>query len=296
MSKILDIDPVTRIEGHLAVRVQIENGVVTDAFCSGEMFRGFEEILRGRHPLDAQQITQRICGVCPIEHGVASALAQDDAYRITPARNGVLERNIVQAANYLHSHIIHFYGLCGVDFLDVTAILDYKGNDGGMQQLRDWVQKQIDSKVYLPAAPFLPRYDANYLADKALNIELLKHYTEGLEIRRLCHELGALYGGKFPHMASIVPGGMSQTIDAGIITYSNGLMKKIKDFVVNKYVPDVVPVPGAFPQYWKTGGGRHNFLAYGVFPEPGTGKHLLPPGAIINDKFSPLDSSRITED
>ncbi|MCS7008762.1 MAG: nickel-dependent hydrogenase large subunit, partial [Chthoniobacterales bacterium] len=151
MSKILDIDPVTRIEGHLAVRVQIENGVVTDAFCSGEMFRGFEEILRGRHPLDAQQITQRICGVCPIEHGVASALAQDDAYRITPARNGVLERNIVQAANYLHSHIIHFYGLCGVDFLDVTAILDYKGNDGGMQQLRDWVQKQIDSKVYLPA-------------------------------------------------------------------------------------------------------------------------------------------------
>ena len=108
MAKKINIDPVTRIEGHLAVSVEVDDGRVTQAYCKGEMFRGFEAILKGRDPLDAQQITQRICGVCPISHGIASVLAQDQAYSIVPAENGRLVRNLILGANFIQSHIIHF--------------------------------------------------------------------------------------------------------------------------------------------------------------------------------------------
>ncbi len=115
MSKKITIDPITRIEGHLAVSIEVEANKITRAFSKGEMFRGFELILKGRDPLDAQQITQRICGVCPVSHGTASILAQDDAYGIVPPKNGRLLRNLILGANYIQSHIIHFYHLAALD-------------------------------------------------------------------------------------------------------------------------------------------------------------------------------------
>ena len=121
MARSVKIDPITRIEGHLAFHVEVAANRVVEAFCSGEMFRGFEVILKGRHPLDAQQITQRICGVCPISHGIASVLAQDVAYQVVPPRNGILLRNLVQAGNALMSHIIHFYHLSALDFIDIRS-------------------------------------------------------------------------------------------------------------------------------------------------------------------------------
>ena len=142
MAEIM-IDPITRIEGHLAIRVETEANRVTKAYSSGEMFRGFEVILRGRDPLDAQQITQRICGVCPISHGTASILAQDDAYGITPPRNGRLARNLILGANYIQSHIIHFYHLSALDFVDIAAITKYTGNDPALSGLKDWVVSQV---------------------------------------------------------------------------------------------------------------------------------------------------------
>ena len=295
MAKTLSIDPVTRIEGHLSVRVEVEKGQVSEAYCSGEMFRGFEVLMRGRHPMDAQQITQRICGVCPIEHGVTSALAQDAAYGVRPPPNGVLLRNIVQATNFLASHITHFYILSAVDFVDVTAILSYAGKDSGMNELRDWVKAQIASKVYLPAAPFLPRYDTKYLDDKEANLGLLKNYLEALDMRRLCHQMGAIFAGKIPHMASIIPGGMSQSIDAQNISAAESLLERIKDFINEKYIPDVVAVAGKFPEYWKMGRGVGNFLAYGAFPEDGD-RLLLPGGTLMGGTFSPVDPTKITED
>ncbi len=136
MAKILNLDPVTRIEGHLAVRVEVNEGRVTDSFVSGEMYRGFEVILQGRDPLDAQQIMQRICGVCPVEHALASVFAQDQAYGVTPPPNGRLLRNLIGAANYLHNHITHFYLLSAVDFVDIAGILGYAGGDAGMNELK----------------------------------------------------------------------------------------------------------------------------------------------------------------
>ncbi len=297
MANTISIDPVTRIEGHLAVRVDVSQGKVTDAFCAGEMFRGFEQIMRGRHPMDAQQITQRICGVCPLEHGVASAMAQDVAYGVQPSYNGTLMRNIVQAANFLHSHILHFYVLSAVDFIDVTAILSYGGKDAGMHELRDWVKAQIESKVYLPAAPFLPRYDANYLESKDANLGLLKNYLKALDVRRTCHELAALFAGKVPHMATIVPGGMTQRVDASKIAAAQGFMDTIRPFIEQCYLPDVLAVAKAFPDYWKLGAGVGNFLSYGVFPEAmAQDKKLFCGGTVIEGKFAGLNTGLIRED
>ena len=106
MPRTVVIDPITRIEGHLGIRVEVEDGVVREAYSSGESYRGFEQILVGRAPLDAQHITQRICGVCPIEHGVAANLAQEMAFGAGPTPNGLLLRNIIAAANFIQSHIL----------------------------------------------------------------------------------------------------------------------------------------------------------------------------------------------
>ena len=136
MKNTISISPLTRIEGHLAVHAKTEttaNGKnkkearVSEACCEGELFRGFETILKGRDPLDAQQITQRICGVCPIPHGIASIQAQEMAYGIKPTHNGRLLQNLILAANYLHSHILHFYQLSALDFVDVKAVLPIQG-------------------------------------------------------------------------------------------------------------------------------------------------------------------------
>jgi ferredoxin hydrogenase large subunit/hydrogenase large subunit len=297
MSKMLDLDPVTRIEGHLAIRVAVEGGKVVDAFSCGEMFRGVETIVRGRHPMDAQQITQRICGVCPIEHGIASVRAQDQAYGVKPPPNGRLLRNIIGAANYLHSHLAHFYLLSAVDFVDVTAILGYAGKDSGMMELRDWVKQQVESKVYLPAAPFLPRYETKYLDDKEANLGLLKNYLSAMDVRRTCHELGALFAGRMPHVASLIPGGVSQTLDAQRIAAAEAYLGKIRAFVEQCYIPDAFAVTAKFPEYWSMGRGCQNFLAYGCFPEnDAETEKLTPAGVLIDGRLTELDIAQITED
>ena len=136
MSKTITLSPVTRIEGHLGVKVDIEDGKVARAYVSGEMFRGFETLLRGRDPLDAQYITQRICGVCPIEHGIASVQAQDMAYNLTLPDNGRIVRNLTQAANFIASAVTHFYLLSALDFVDVAMVTEYQGKDRGLLDLQ----------------------------------------------------------------------------------------------------------------------------------------------------------------
>ena len=138
MSKTIDINPLTRIEGHLAIKIEVESNQVVNAFSSGEMFRGFEMILKGRDPMDAQQITQRICGVCPTAHGHASNRALDDTFGITPPDNGRLLRNMILGANYIQSHILHFYHLAALDYVDITAILQYEGNSPQLNKVKKW--------------------------------------------------------------------------------------------------------------------------------------------------------------
>ncbi|HQL84054.1 MAG TPA: nickel-dependent hydrogenase large subunit, partial [Spirochaetota bacterium] len=118
MAKVL-IDPITRIEGHLSIEIDVQNGKVVDAKSIGDMFRGFERIFVGRNPLDANQLSQRICGVCPISHGIASSKCLEGAFGIKPNNNGRILRNMMLGANYLHSHLIHFYHLAALDYVDI---------------------------------------------------------------------------------------------------------------------------------------------------------------------------------
>jgi len=245
MISTLTLSPVTRIEGHLAIHAEIEpiasgeqstrpagepaaassrpaadkqagskKGCrVKEAHCEGEMFRGIEKILEGRDPLDAQQITQRICGVCPISHGMASILAQQNAYGLKPTHNGRLLQNLIQGANYLQSHILHFYHLAALDFVDVKAILKYSGSDRLLGKLKAWVEQAVARKDVFPAAPFLPRYERDYVQDVGVNMSLLSHYVQALDMRRICHEMAAVFGARLPHSTAIVPGGCTQVPD-----------------------------------------------------------------------------------
>ena len=290
MSNTILLDPVTRIEGHLAVKVEVDNHRVTQAFVSGEMFRGFEQILRGRDPLDAQHITQRICGVCPVEHGVASVLAQEDAFGITPPSNARLVRNLMQAANFIMSHITHFYLLSALDFVDVAAVVNYSGNDPGLGSLRDWAKGQVSSKSVLPVAPFMPRYAAKYLQDAEANYTALRHYLDAFEMRTLAQQIGAIFAGKLPHAATLTPGGVTENVSALKIAQFRSKLTRLQTFINTAYLPDVMAVAGAFPEYFQTGAGLGNYLSYSAFPEgEGTTRQFFPGGVLMQGKLQPVD-------
>ncbi len=297
MAKTVTIDPLTRIEGHLAIRLEIEGGRVGKAFSSGEMFRGFEVILRGRHPMDAQQITQRICGVCPISHGTASVLAQDEAYGLKPPPNGRIVRNMILGANYIQSHLIHFYQLSALDFVDIAAITQYCGNDPALREMKEWVVNQTTSNVLYPAAPFLPRYEAHYLEDKDINISAIKHYVDALEMRAIAHQMAAIFCGKIPHATTLVPGGVTEHVTADKIASFQSRLKKLQTFIDECYIPDVLALADAFPEYLQNGTGCKNFLAYGVFPEdPDYSKNLFSEGVLMEGQLQNFAQTQIREE
>ena len=151
MSQIL-IDPVTRIEGHFKVEAKVEDGVVKDAKSSGTLFRGIELILKGRDPRDAQQITQRICGVCPTSHSIAATLNLDSAFGIAGKipDNGRILRNLVLGAAHLSDHILHFYHLAALDYVDVTKVAAYEGKDPGLNSVKAFIERG-------ELGPFVPR-------------------------------------------------------------------------------------------------------------------------------------------
>jgi ferredoxin hydrogenase large subunit/hydrogenase large subunit len=297
VSRTIEVSPVTRIEGHLSVKVELDADRVTQAFVSGEMFRGFEQILRGRDPLDAQHITQRICGVCPVEHGMASVYAQEMAYGLAAPDNGRITRNLVQAANFIMSHITHFYLLSALDFVDVAAIVGYPGRDRGLQELQGWVKAQLASKAVVPVAPFLPRYAANYLKDAEANYGALRHYLDALELRTVAHKMGAVFAGKLPHAASLVPGGITEQVNALNVLQFKGFLDRLRAFIDEAYLPDVLAVARAFPDYFSLGKGCGNFLSYGVFPESSDGRaKFFPAGVLVGGTLKAFDPEAITED
>lgn len=293
MGNRINIDPISRIEGHLAIHLDIEGGVVNHAECGGEMFRGFEVILKGRDPLDAQQIAQRICGVCPASHGIASILAQDMAYGITPPANGRLLRNIIHGANFIQSHITHFYQLSAMDFIDIASVLDYTGDDETMNRVKQWVKAELKSNKIFPATPFLPRYQGEYLK----NVSAVQHYLKAYEMRQMLHQAGCEFGGKLPHVPAFVPGGVTSKITSVQIASCISKLKTIKHFIETAFYEDLVSVSKHFPDYFKIGKGPGNYLCYGVFPESDDpGDTLFPSGVVINGNVENFSNDMINED
>lgn len=290
------IDPITRIEGHLKIEVEVTDGKITDARSSGEMFRGWEIILQGRDPKDAQMITQRICGVCPSPHAQASTLCLDDAFGIHPPDNGRLIRNLIYGANFIQSHILHFYHLTALDYVDITAILKYTGNDPGLNKVKAWAKTEVESGRPAAVAPFLPRLKGDYIPDTETNIACIAHYLQAFDITKKAHEMLCIFGGRMPHEIAIMPGGACErpTVDK-IASYLYRL-QEIQSFIDNVYLPDVIAVAKAYPQYFEIGKGCGNLLAYGVFEEnnEGTDK-FLPGGVYVNGAVQPLDPTKIAE-
>lgn len=297
MANKVVIDPITRIEGHYSIEIEIENGKIKDAWARGDMFRGWEIILQGRDPQDAINVTQRICGVCPVAHAMASAKTLDSAFNVTPPDNGRIIRNLMAAGNLLHSHILHFYNLVALDFVDITAILDYKGNDPTMNNIKEWVKKEVSTGRNTAAAPFLPRYKGDYIKDNELNLTAISHYVKAFEMARTAQEMMAIWGGKMPHVTGIVPGGVAEIVTAEKIASYLYRLRKIKDFIDSCYIPDVIAVAKSYPNWFKIGGGYKNLLAYGIFElnNEGTETYHIP-GAFIEGKLSNLDQKQIKEE
>jgi hydrogenase large subunit len=261
------IDPVTRIEGHLKVEVEVKDGAVVDARVFGGMYRGFEQILVGRDPRDASQITQRICGVCPTAHATASVLALDDAFNVKLTDNGRIARNLILGANFLQSHILHFYHLAALDYVNGPDV-----------------------------APFVPRYAKNDVrVPKDINDVAVGQYLEALEMRKICHEMVALLGGKMPHVQGLVVGGTSEIPTREALNAYAERFKKVKQFVLDKYVPIVYLLAGPYGDLLKTGGGYKNCVAWGVFPMDNAGNTLLKRGVFTDGKDYPVDPALIKE-
>ena len=279
MAKVL-IDPITRIEGHLSIEIDVENGKVVDAKSIGDMFRGYEKIFQGRNPLDANQLTQRICGVCPISHGIASSKCLEGAFGIKPNNNGRILRNLMLAANYMHSHLIHFYHLAALDFVDITALLKYNGGDSKMNNLKAWVESEVKAKkgridAITAGAPFLPRYEGNfYIKDVDTNIDAIAGYVKALEMRMKAHKMVAAIGGRAPHAIGLVPGGVTQVPTRAMIREYKKHIREIENFINDVYMNHVIAVAKTFKDYFKIGSFT-NFLSYGLFEQDAEEKKYL---------------------
>ncbi|MFH1602600.1 MAG: nickel-dependent hydrogenase large subunit [Pseudomonadota bacterium] len=294
MQKIV-IDPLSRIEGHLKVEALVDSGVVKEATVSGTLFRGFEIFLKGRDPWDAVRITERVCGVCPAVHGTASAQNLDSALGVTSLvpHNARLIRNLILGANFIQSHILHFYALAALDFVDVTAVADYAGNDPNLQAVKTFIDRGA-------LAPFVPRYEGDYRLTKEQNVELTGHYVQALRMRAIAHEALALFGGKMPHDVGMVPGGVvcAPTVDKIMAMVTK--LREISEFTANVYLPDILAVAGAYPDYFEIGKGVGNYLAWGAFDEDLhadlTQRHrYFPNGAVINGVVGKADPNDVFE-
>jgi len=260
MGTTIVVDPLTRIEGHnrFTVTVSAGNGTVTEANSSGTLFRGFENILSGRDPRDAPQITQRICGVCPTAHAMASVRAVDDALNVQVPLNGLMVRNIIHGSDTIMSHITHFYHLSALDFVDAQALgSPWAPAFGTLSSCT-----MMSALCANPLAPTMP--------------SILHSYVTALDIRRECHTMAAIFGGRFPIQNALVPGGVSTIFTQSDIDKFRTHINKVRNFINQVYIPDVVYVAtrsqptGAgsenWQQFWGVGTMPGNLLSYGEYP------------------------------
>lgn len=301
MAKIV-IDPITRIEGHLRIEVEVENGKISAARALGTMYRGIEPMLRGRDPRDATYVTERVCGVCAGSHGWASSLALDQAFGAKVPAGGRLIRNLIIGAMWLHDHPLHFYHLSALDYIDVMAIAKYQGKDAGLLAVKDKIVKLVEAG---DTAPLTPRYkpDEFCVNDPELVTTAVAHYLKALEMQAKAKKMSALFAGKQPHQSSIVVGGVTMLPTIETVEHYRSMLLEQIDFIEKTYLPDVLTF-GTGPllplAQAGIGGGSPNYLSYGGFAQDNEGKDLfLKRGILMNgdlSKILPVDEAKITED
>ncbi|MCU0505077.1 MAG: nickel-dependent hydrogenase large subunit [Chloroflexi bacterium] len=323
MAKIV-VDPVTRIEGHLRIEAQVDGGQVTDAWSSGTMFRGMEIIVQGRDPREAWIWTQRICGVCTTVHAVASVQAVENALGISPPPNALLMRNLISGAQYIQDHVIHFYHLHALDWVDVTGALvaDPAKTADLAQSISPW---PLSSKAYftevqarvkaLVDSGQLSIFTNGYWGHPAYKLPpeadlmAVAHYIEALSWQRDVIRMHAVLGGKNPHPQTFLVGGIAAPVDPNSPNVINpermnlmaSLLPTMRRFVEEVYLPDVKAVAAFYPEWFGYGAGHRNYMSYGGLPNGALDDEALytfPRGIILDGDLTtvhPVDPAKITE-
>jgi hydrogenase large subunit len=304
MSTRLTIDPVTRIEGHLRVDVEVDSGAVAKAWASCTMWRGIERILLGRDPREAWFFTQRFCGVCTTVHAMASVRAVEDALKLEIPLNAQLIRNLILIAHALHDHIVHFYHLSALDWVDVAAVpnADPAAAAAAAQGLSDWngnsvqTMRETQARVKgLLASGQLGLFSHGYWGHPAMKLSpevdlvAVAHYLQALEIQRKANQAVAILGGKTPHIQNLAVGGVMNAINLdsqGALNLDRlmmvrGLLQDVTRFVREVYVPDVCLLAGLYADWFGHGAGDKNYLAVPDLPRDGAASAFDLPGGVL---------------
>ena len=321
MSQRIVIDPITRIEGHLRIEADIQNGKVSDVYSAGTMVRLLEEILRGRDPRDAWAYVGRVCGVCTSTHSLASVRTVEDALGIVVPPNAEIVRNLMFATLYMHDHVVHFYHLHALDWVDVVNALkaDPKKTSELAQSISNWpkssvgyfsdLQKRIGKFVESgQLGIFTNGYwgHSAYKLPPEVNLIGLAHYLEALEWQKEIVKIQTIFGGKNPHPNYLV-GGMAcaiglddvSAINAERLAYIKQLLDDGKRFIEQVYIPDLLAVASFYKDWGAIGGGLGNYLVYGDLPTNGfrdASSFKFPAGAILNKDLSKVHEVNMRED
>jgi hydrogenase large subunit len=314
-SRRVVVDPVTRIEGHLRIEVATDaDRRITQAYSSGTMVRGLEIILRGRDPRDAWAFAQRICGVCTLVHGIASVRAVEDALRWEIPQNANLVRNLMIGAQYVHDHVMHFYHLHALDWVDVVSALQAdpratsafaqsisryaRSSPGYFADVQQRVKGLVDSGQLGIFANAYWGHPAYRLPPEA-NLMAVAHYLDALAWQRDVARLHAIFGGKNPHPHFVVGGAPNpidlesdSAINARRLSQVQDIIQRMREFVDEVYVPDTLAIAGFYKDWATQGEGLGNFLCFGDFPAQSifeTAGFLVPRGVILDRDLSHIE-------
>lgn len=310
------IDPITRIEGHLRVDVEVADGRVTKAWSSGQMWRGIELILRGRDPRDAWVYAQRICGVCTTVHALASVRAVENALQLPVPLNAQYIRNMIISAHGIHDHLVHFYHLAALDWVDIVSSLqgDAKGAAALAQSLSEYkgnsvqqMQAARDRLSTFVASGQLGVYASGYWGHPAMklppdaNLMAAAHYLQALEVQRSANKIVSILGAKTPHIQNLAVGGVSNAINPdsqSTLTLERlhavkALIDELGDFVHNAMMADVAAVGALYADWTGYGKGITHYLSVPDLPLDEMGTQFELPGGYIPDgdlaKFRAVD-------
>jgi hydrogenase large subunit len=318
------VDPVTRIEGHMRCEVNIDdNNIIRNAVSTGTMWRGLEVILKGRDPRDAWAFTQRICGVCTGTHALTSVRAVEDALKISIPENANSIRNIMQLTLQVQDHLVHFYHLHALDWVNPVNALKAdpkatselqqkvsphhaKSSPGYFRDVQNRLKKFVESGQL---GPFKNGYWTNpaYKLPPEADLMAVTHYLEALDFHKDIMKIRAIFGGKDPHPNWLV-GGVPCAINmegiGGInmesLNHVSSLIDQTMEFVDNVYIPDLLAV-ASFYKDWLYGGGlsSKNVLAYGDIPDKANdysaANLMMPRGAIINGNLKEVHEVDLTD-
>lgn len=313
MSNRIIVDPITRIEGHLRIEAQMDGSKIAKAYSAGTMVRGIETILKGRDPRDAWAFAQRICGVCTLVHGIAAVRSVEDALKYEIPKNANLIRNLMIGTQYIYDHVMHFYILHALDWVDVVSALsaDTKATSKLAQSISNYsksspgyfldMQKKIkkfveDGQLGIFAKGYWGHPE--YKLPAEANLMAVSHYLEALEWQREVAKLHTIFGGKNPHPNFLV-GGVPSPIDldsdsainAKRLSQVKEIINKMQSFVDEVYVPDTLAIASFYKDWGSRGEGLGNFMTYGDFPVDGSNNpesYLIPKGIILNRDLSKI--------